>query len=159
MNSYMPSSIRAWNKVETNIKGRESLDSFKYHLKKSMGRKKNKLYSRFNGSKAINHTRMRLGLSGLQAQRHDYNHVPLPKCNQCGARKEDVMHYMLQCRVFATMRTSLLNDVIALYRSRNINWDLSRTIVQKELIRCLLSGDPRSGEHQVVQDGPALYLH
>jgi hypothetical protein len=57
-NSFMPSAIRMWNKLNPDTKGRGSLDSFKYHLKKSTCRKKVKLYSRFNGAKAINHTRM-----------------------------------------------------------------------------------------------------
>jgi hypothetical protein len=150
-NSYMPSSIRAWNKLNANIKGSTSIDSFKYHLKKHRGRKKNKLFSKFNGAKAVNHSRMRMGLSGLQAQRHDYNHVPSPKCNYCGARKEDAMHFFLQCRTFVNMRATLMDKVLNLYRSCNIIWDLSRTIVQKQLVSCLLSGDPRLNERENVK--------
>jgi hypothetical protein len=151
INSYMPSSVRAWNCLDASIKGRQSIDSFKYYLKKARSRKKNNLYAKFNGAKAINHTRMRMGLSGLQAQRHDYNHVPIPRCNHCGARREDVMHYMLQCRVFENMRTTLLNKVMSLYRSRNIYWDMTRTIVKKELVQYLLRGDPRLNIRENVE--------
>jgi hypothetical protein len=94
---------------------------------------------------------MWMGLSGLQAQRHDYNHVPLPKCNHCGAHREDVMHYMLQCRVFTNTRIRLLNNVMDLYESKNIFWDMNRTLVKKELIQCLLVGDPRLNMQENVE--------
>ena len=61
------------------------------------------------------------------------------------------MHYLLQCRVFATMRTVLLDNVIELYISKNITLDLTRTIVQKELVRSLLNGDPRLDERGNVK--------
>jgi hypothetical protein len=146
VNSFMPSAIRLWNGLSRDIKQSNTVDSFKYKLKKAKGIKKNKLYPKFNGYKAINHTRMRLGLSGLKAQRYDYNHVTSPKCDYCGARKEDPMHFLLQCRVFSTMRTVLLNDVKTLYRMKNLTLDLSRTIVKKELVNNLLCGDSRLNE-------------
>jgi hypothetical protein len=147
-NSFFPSTIRLWNNLDRTIKNRDSLDSFKYHMKKAKCRKKKKLYSRFNGTGAINHTRIRLGLSGLQAQRHEYNHVPRPTCDFCGARREDELHFFLQCRVFTPMRLILMNDINALYRAKGIHRDLSRTIVQKELVNCMLRGDDRLSERE-----------
>ena len=150
-NSYMPSAIRMWNKLHPDTKGRGSLDSFKYQLKKSTCKKKEKLYSRFNGVKAINHTRMRLGLSGLKSQRHDYKHVTLPTCDYCGARREDVMHFMLQCGVFATKRAVFMNELKNFYSPKNMFLDLSRTLVQKQLINCLLRGDPDLSERENIE--------
>jgi hypothetical protein len=150
-NSFMPSSVREWNSLDPATKGRGSLDSFKFHLKKATCRKKTKLYSRFNGAKAINHSRMRMGLSGLKAQRHDYNHVPLPTCDYCGARKEDVMHYMLQCRAFTNSREIFMVEVINLYRSQNVFLDLTRTLVKKALITSLLYGEPQFVERENVE--------
>jgi hypothetical protein len=150
-NSYMPSTIRMWNRLSPATKGRGSLNSFKFHLKKTTCRKKSKLYSKFNGAKAINHTRMRLGLSGLKSQRHDYKHVPLPTCDYCGARREDVMHFMFQCGVFNTKRVVLMNQIENLYRPRNMFLDLSRTLVKKQLINCLLRGDPNLNERENVE--------
>ena len=149
-NSFFPSLIRLWNKLDRTIKGRESLDSFKYHLKKAKCRAKHKLYSRFNGAQAVNHTRMRLGLSGLKSQRHDYNHVPHLTFDYCGGRREDALHYFLQCRVFAPMRVALLDSVTALCQSKNIQHDMTRTLVQKELVNCLLNGDKRLSDDENV---------
>jgi hypothetical protein len=84
-----------------------------------------------------------MGLSGLKAQRHAYNHVDHSTCDYCGSRREDEMHYFLQCRAFANMRPTLLEGVTQLYRSINIVFDLSRTLVKKELTSYLLRGDKR----------------
>jgi hypothetical protein len=148
LNSFLPSSVRLWNSLEENIKNRNSIEAFKFHLKKAKSRKKNKLYPKFNGVGAINHTRIRMGLSGLKAQRHAYNHVPSPTCDYCGARREDPMHYFLQCQVFAIMRVVLLREVTNLYRTKNIVRDLTRTIVQKELVNCLVTGDTRLNDSE-----------
>jgi hypothetical protein len=143
VNSFIPSAIRLWNGLDRVTKQSETLDGFKYKLKKVKCKMKNKLYSRFNGAKAINHTRMRLGLSGLKAQRYDYHHVTNAKCDYCGAKKEDAMHFLLQCAVFDTGRTVLLDNVKTLYQGKNILLDLRRTIVKKELVKHLLCGDTR----------------
>jgi hypothetical protein len=150
-NSFMPSSVRLWNGLSRSLKNSASVESLKYQLKKTRCRTKNRLYSKFNGSRAINHTRMRLGLSGLKAQRHEYNHVPRPTCDYCGARKEDTMHYFLQCQVFANMRIVLLNGIRTLYRRKNIILDLTRTIVQKELVKHMLKGDDRLSDQENME--------
>jgi hypothetical protein len=150
VNSFMPSAVRLWNGLENDIKKCNSLESFKYNLKKAKNIKKVKLYSKFNGNSAVNHTRMRLGLSGLKSQRFDYNHVDNRRCDFCGSTKDDPMHYLLQCSVFATMHTTMLNWISDLYQSKNINLDLRRTIVQKELVKCMLHGDKRLSEGENV---------
>ena len=111
---------------------------------------KNKLYSKFNGAKAINHTRLRLGLSGLKAHRHAYNHIPHPNCDLCGARREDAMHFLLQCPVYTVPRMTLMNDTLNLYRLKHIVFDLTRTIVKKELVNYLLRGDKRLSDLENV---------
>jgi hypothetical protein len=150
-NSFMPRTVRDWNSLDRTIRNRDSLDSFKYNLKKKMFPKKTKLYSMFDGAKAVHHTRMRLGLSGLKAQRHAYNHVQRPNCDFCGAKRDDVMHYFLQCNVFTTMRTVLMNSLFALYRSQNIVLDLTRTLVKKQLADCLMNGDKRLNERDNIE--------
>ena len=87
-------------------------------------------------------------LSGLKVQRYDYNHVDSPKCDFCGTHKEDAMHFLLQCNVFDTMRTVLLNNVKVLYQAKNLNLDLRRTIVKKELVKYMLCGDTRLNEQE-----------
>jgi hypothetical protein len=57
-NSFFPSAVRLWNSLDRELKNKDSIDSFKYHLKKSKCLKKNNLYPKFSGSKAVNHTRL-----------------------------------------------------------------------------------------------------
>jgi hypothetical protein len=150
VNSFFPSTIRQWNQLDHSIKQSPSIDSFKYQLKKVKCLKKNKLYPKFSGAKAINHTRLRLGLSGLKAHRHAYNHIPQPNCDLCGARREDSMHFLLQCPVFAVPRTIMMYEIRDLYLTKHIEFDLTRTIVKKELVNYLLQGDNRLSEVENV---------
>ena len=46
------------------------------------------------------------------------------------------------------MRTTLLANVAALYQAKNIVFDLSRTLVKKELVSYLLKGDKRLNEKE-----------
>jgi hypothetical protein len=150
-NSFFPSATRLWNSLDRDLKNKDSVDSFKYGLKKSNGPTKNKLYPKFSGAKAVNHTRLRLGLSALKSQRHDYNHVPTSTCDYCGAIKEDTLHFFLQCQVYAQPRFALLTDAMELYLSKNITFDLTRTIVKKELVSYFLKGDKRLTEAENVR--------
>jgi hypothetical protein len=151
VNSFMPNGIHEWNKLDRNIRTRPSIDAFKYHLKKARSKKKNKLFQRFNGRKAINHTRIRLGLSGLKAQRYEYNHVDNKTCDYCGARKEDEMHFFLQCHPFSAQRAVLMDGITRLYHTKNIELDLTRTLVKKDLVHCLLRGDQRLNERENIE--------
>jgi hypothetical protein len=115
VNSFFPSAIHQWNQTDDLIKRSPSIDSFKYNIKKSKCLTKNKLYSKFSGASAIKHTRLRLGLSGLKAHRHSYKHIAQPNCDLCGARREDSLHYLLQCNIFAAPRLIMLRDICNLY--------------------------------------------
>ena len=53
------------------------------------------------------------------------------------------MHYLLQCATFTASRAVMMNEVMEIYRSKNIVLDLTRTLVKKDLVNCLLRGDVR----------------
>jgi hypothetical protein len=74
-----------------------------------------------------------------------------PVCDYCGAKKEDPMHYLLQCRTYAAMRIILLDKIQILYATKNIALDLRRTLVKKELVTSLLRGDARFNEGENTQ--------
>ena len=46
----------------------------------------------------INLSWMRMGLSGLNAHQKHYHFIDNSTCLKCHAKKEDPMHYLLQCR-------------------------------------------------------------
>jgi hypothetical protein len=85
-NSFIPQTIKDWNELSNTFRQAVSLDVFKDLLKHLAGFKINKLFHHESNKAAINLTRIRLGLSGLSSQRHDYNHIDNRKCTPCGAK-------------------------------------------------------------------------
>ena len=62
---------------------------------------------------AVEHSRLRLGLSALNHQRFKYNLTPDPICNQCGSTNEDVAHFFFDCITYAPHRQLLFMDLQA----------------------------------------------
>ena len=140
--SFYPHTIKDWNKLDRNSRNSTSINSFKDKLKKSTGTKTNKLYHHDSSKAAINHTRMRLGLSALSSQRHDYRHIPKPTCPTCGAKSEDPTHYFLLCPTFARNRPTLLQETCNILFYYNIQVDFTLRAFRKFYITTLLQGSP-----------------
>ena len=73
--SFIPESIRDWNKLDVLTKSVTSIESFKYKLKTKIGYKPNPLFYHNNSKTAINQSRIRMGLSALSSQRFNYKHI------------------------------------------------------------------------------------
>lgn len=71
--SFLPSTIRLWNKLDINIRNSVSLPAFKYAMKKSLFPSTNKLFSYGFGNAQVHLSRMRMGLSALNQHRWKYN--------------------------------------------------------------------------------------
>ena len=131
-NSFLNLSIKSWNSLDKIIRSSPSYFSFKSKLLK---RSKSNLhfnpilYSRFLGKAAVNHTRMRLGLSALNSQRYKYNMVPSPSCERCGAPQEDPYHIFFVCPAYAVPRQTLTQDL-----NRILSVDIVQNKKQVEII-------------------------
>ena len=71
-NSFLFSTMRLWNAMNPALRCNCSIEHFKLNLTKQHLRTTPffpHLYSRFIGKAAVNHTRIRLGLSALSLQR------------------------------------------------------------------------------------------
>ena len=108
-NSLIPSAIRAWNELDFDLKETKPYSRFKSMLRKTMLSTKNKLYSLSASKAAVNHTRIRMGLSALNAQRFDYNLIDYKNC-QCGSLSEDPVHFFINCPLYTAPRQILLGD-------------------------------------------------
>ena len=131
-NSFLNSSIKSWNSLDKIIRSSPSYFSFKSKLlkrSKSNSHFNPKLYSRFLGKAAVNHTRMRLGLSALNSQRYKYNMVPSPSCERCGAPQEDPYHIFFVCPAYAVPRQTLAQDL-----NRILSVDIVQNKKQVEII-------------------------
>ena len=139
-NSFFPQTISDWNDINCINRELPSLNSFKEFQKKNCGYKTNKLYHHDCNTAAINHTRIRLGFSGLSSQRHDYNHIDNPRCLTCGAKSEDPSHYFLTCPTYDIPRQKLLRDVCDILNAYLIEIDFRRRRFRDFFIQTLVKG-------------------
>jgi hypothetical protein len=138
--SFYPQTIKDWNSLPTDTRTTTSLDSFKESRKSMTGFKTNTLFHHDTSKAAIDLTRIRLGLSGLSAQRHDYNHIDDPKCLTCGSTTEDPQHYFLTCPTYSTARPSLLQNVSDILHKYDIAIDFRKRFFRLAFIDTLLKG-------------------
>ena len=138
--SYFPKSIKDWNELEMTARACPSIESFKEYHKKRSGFRVNPLFRKYSSKAAINHTRIRLGLSGLSSQRHDYNHIDNPKCLTCNAKCEDPAHYFLLCPSYEAARADFLEDLCQILHANSIEVDFNRKSFVKAFIDMILNG-------------------
>ena len=125
--SFIPNTIRTWNKLDKRIRDSPSVASFKEQFKTNKDNQTN-LYGSGKRWPSIQHARLRIGCSKLNAHLCLNLHViPSPHC-RCGHHLEDPNHYFFVCPLFYAQRNTLM-DTIALL-SDNLTIDT------------LLYGDP-----------------
>jgi hypothetical protein len=138
--SFFPLSITDWNQLDQEVRNLPSLISFKEKLKSSSSPKPNPLYHHDSSKAAINHTRIRLGLSGLSYQRYEYKHITDPRCPSCDAPREDIMHYFLTCPTYSAQRQKFLLDICGILFANNIEVDFRRRQFRTFLTDTVLKG-------------------
>ena len=112
LKSFIPSSIRLWNGLETIVKSILDLEEFKKAIKQMYT--PNTLYKPYlwgYTKEFINLSRLRMGLSGLNAHRKRYHFIDYSTCPKCHAKKEDSIHYLLQCPAYAVQRAELITSL------------------------------------------------
>ena len=134
-NSFFPSAVIEWNKLDLNIRNSESLNVFKNSLLKFIRPSGNSVFNCHNprGVKLL--TRLRLGLSHLREHKfkHGFQDSLNPICS-CGNDIETLAHFLLHCPHYSHERSTFLNTI------RNIN----RHIFDKndlQITETLLYGD------------------
>ena len=111
-NSFFPSIITEWNKLDRDIRNSDSLNVFKLSLLKFVRPLANSVFEINNpyGLKLL--TRLRLGLSHLRYHkfRHNFQDCINPIC-VCGLEIETTTHFLLHCPLFQCARQSLLTNI------------------------------------------------
>ena len=111
--SYIPATIRQWNLLPSALRRTTSHSDFARQVWQRFGAPEPPLFHSF-GTKAgnTNHTRLRIGLSTLNAHLFKVCHpnTPSPSCI-CGHLSEDTVHYVLWCPVHQIYRSKLINGV------------------------------------------------
>ena len=109
--SFFPSSIRLWNNLNFNLRYIQSLNEFKSKLNRKTNENFNKAYLWHTANSAVQHSRMRMGLSALNSQRKAYNFICEDLCPNCHEKKETVSHFFFECPFYAAFRQEMLQNV------------------------------------------------
>jgi hypothetical protein len=104
--SYFPSATRLWNQLPVETQLLPTLLSFKHKINKKT--KQPHYHSLCSGRKGIWLTRLRLGLSALNAHRFKYNLIPSPNCNHCQTSSETTKHYFFACQAYQRAQQRLM---------------------------------------------------
>ena len=109
--SFFPSSIRLWNNLNFNLRDIQSLNEFKSKLNRKISKNFNKACLWHTANSAVQHSRMRMGLSALNSQRKAYNFISEDLCPNCHEKKETVTHFFFECPFYAAFRQEMLQNV------------------------------------------------
>ena len=110
--SFFPSTLNDWFNLDINIRNSESISLFKFRLLYFICPVQNSKYNIFDPKGLKFLTRLRLGLSHLNADRfrHNFQDWLYPLCS-CSLETEDTSHYFLHCHHFSNHRVDLINIV------------------------------------------------
>ena len=111
-NSFFPSVVIEWNKLDQNIRNSENLFIFRKKLLKFIRPSGNSVCRCHNpkGIKLL--TTLGLGLSHLQE--HKFKHGFLDSLNpicSCGQNIETSTHFLLHCSIYSNERLTFLNII------------------------------------------------
>ena len=110
-NSFFPSTVIEWNKLDLNIRDSESLTSFKSKVFKFMHPSENSPFcNNSKGARLL--TRLRLDLSHLRDHKfkHNFQDTLNPICT-CVEDIETSCHDLLHCLLYNNERLALLNVI------------------------------------------------
>ena len=107
LNSFFPSSIRAWNDLPHDIRNAPSVASFKYKLNRNLNAPP-KFYNAGSRKGQILHTRLRLECSSLNSDLFRKHIFPIPSC-QCGGF-ESATYFFFTYPIFTNARQRYLPD-------------------------------------------------
>ena len=114
--SFLPSVVKLWNNIPIDIRNARSIVNFKQKLKNLYANETVPIFFNLNFNygrlPAIHHTRLRLGVSTLNAHLFPINCATSPYCS-CG-EIEDGLHYFLECPLYHAQRRRLLSTLTEL---------------------------------------------
>ena len=110
-NSYFPSSVKEWNKLDIDILKSDSLSIFKKRILSFIKPLPNKVSDSHNPQDLKLLIRLRLGLSHLRYHKlkHNFLDTVNPLCS-CGSDIETALHFLFYCPIFTQYRNTLLSE-------------------------------------------------
>ena len=120
--STIPTSIRAWNNLEEDVRTSTSVAVCKKKLKKKMFSQRPEHLGLVKGPSSIQHTRLRLGMSPLRFHLHKLKIMPDAICQQCEIGEEETpRHFLLRCPQYTAYRQNLCDNLRLIVGGLGIN--------------------------------------
>ena len=109
-NSYIPSTIIEWNKLDQDIRNAESYALFRKHLLSFIRPEANNIFNVHNAKGIKLLTRLRVGFNHLKEHKFQHNFVDAinPLCGNFG---ESTTHFFLLCTHFSNQMLTLINKI------------------------------------------------
>ena len=107
-NSFLPSTLRAWNELPVSIRNLKSVASFKKAIQPS-GKGPPKYFNVGSRKAQVLHTRLRTGCSALNFDLFSKGIVSSPLCH-CGSI-ENVQHFFMCCPKYDSIRATLFDSI------------------------------------------------
>lgn len=150
--SFFPATIKDWNNLPDAIKGSATARLFKENLYDIFDIQiPHKYYSLGVGRGSIYHTRLRLGLSGLNDHLYRVNLIPSRICNRCNRDiPETITHFLLHCPYYNDLRKTLLNGLQSLI-CPGVNLNLFFSNSSKYLVDMLIQGNTEFSDELNIQ--------
>ena len=111
-NTFFPSAIIEWNKLDPTIRNTESFGIFKSNILKFIRPTPRSFFNCYNHKEIRLMTRLCLGLSHLREHKfnHNFQNCINPLCS-CGMDVESTSHFFLHCPLFDDKRITLLSTL------------------------------------------------
>ena len=117
-NSFFPSTVTEWNKLNNNIRNAESLSAFRKQILKFIRPSPNSTFNVHNANGIKLLTRLRVGLSHLREHKFRHNFQDsLDPFRNCGWYIETTIHFFLHCSDYSNQRKTLFEKIINMKRS------------------------------------------
>ena len=148
--SFIPATTRNWNKLPEHIRATTSPKSFKREVLQLLGVPPPPPYYEL-GSKIGNllHTKLRVGMSDLNAHLYSVQKTPTPFC-QCKNTPETTTHFLTQCQLYTHCRIKLFSTL-----SNILHYDFTQ-LPRNTQTHILLHGTQTSADEW---DGVARSFH
>ena len=103
MNTFFPSTITEWNKLDMSIRNSARLNIFKGRLLQFVRHLENSVFTCHNPIEIKYLARLTLGFSHLRYHKfkHGFLYALDPLCS-CSTAVENTVHYFLHCSNFST---------------------------------------------------------
>ena len=111
-NSYIPSTIIAWNKLDHNIRNAKSYTLFRKHRLSFIRPEPNNIFNVHNAEGIKLLARLRVGFSHLTEHKFRHNFVDaINLLCSCGNFVGSTAHFFLHCTHFSNQRLTLINKI------------------------------------------------